>query len=178
MTEKKRRHGARAITEIGWREMAGLPDFRIAAVRAKVDTGARTSALHAVDLEVHEHSDYKTISFHVPLPGEPRDLRHTARLLDRRPIKNTGGIPQDRYVVGTTLVLGHRHWHIELSLADRENMEFDLLLGRTALRSHRFLINPGRSFLLGAPNVPGLEPRAETGPDVPLVLENASSHGA
>jgi hypothetical protein len=145
---------ARIMTEIGWREMAGLPDFEIAQVRAKVDTGARTSALHAVDLEVGELDGHPAVSFRLPLPGQTRGLRHTARLLDQRPIKNTGGVPEDRYVVETTLILGHRHWHIEVSLADRENMEFDLLLGRTALRGHGFLINPGRSFLAGPPTDP------------------------
>lgn len=139
------------MTEIGWREHVSLPDLGIATLRAKIDTGARTSALHAVDIEVFDQDGHAWVGFHVPLPGKPRWKRCTARLVDQRPIKNTGGIPEHRYVVETTLILGHRHWRIEVSLADREKMEFDLLLGRTAIRGRRMLINPGRSFLAGPP---------------------------
>ncbi len=140
------------MTEIGWREITSLPDLGILDLHAKIDTGARTSALHAVDIEVLDHEDGPKIGFHVPLPGAARSKRCVARLVDHREIKNTSGVPEHRYVIETTLVLGHRHWHIEVSLADRENMEFDLLLGRTAIRGRRFLVNPGRSFLAGPPD--------------------------
>jgi hypothetical protein len=141
----------RSKTEIGWREFVGLPDLGIAALRAKIDTGARTSALHAVDLEFFDHEASPQIEFHVPLPGQPRWKRCRAPVVDHRLIKNTSGVPENRYVVETTLVLGDRHWRIEVSLADREKMEFDLLLGRTAIRNRGLLINPSRSFLAGAP---------------------------
>ena len=153
MNKKPRLKRSAAMTEIGWREIASLPDLGIMDLHAKVDTGARTSALHAVDIEVLDEEDGPKVGFHVPLPGVPRAKRCVARLVDHREIKNTSGVPEHRYVIETTLVLGHRHWHIEVSLADRENMEFDLLLGRTAIRGRRFLINPGRSFLAGPPEV-------------------------
>ena len=151
MTKPLRRRLVRGMSEIGWREIVGLSDLGIAALRAKIDTGARTSALHAVDLEVYERDGVPWVEFHVPLPREPRRKRCATRIIDERKIKNTSGVAEFRYIVETTLVLGQRHWHIELSLADREKMEFDLILGRTAIRGRRLLVNPGRSFLAGPP---------------------------
>ena len=151
MTKPLRRRRIRGMAEIGWRETVGLSDLGIAALRAKIDTGARTSALHAVDLEVYERNGVRWVEFHVPLPGEPRWKRCATRIIDEREIKNTSGVPESRLIVETTLVLGQRHWRIELSLADREKMEFDLILGRTAIRGRRLLVNPGRSFLAGPP---------------------------
>lgn len=139
--------------EIGWREWIGLPDLGISQLRAKIDTGARTSALHAVDVSVFEDDGIRFVRFHVPLPGQPRNKRCTARIIDDRQIKNTSGVPEHRYVIETTLVLGNRHWRIEVSLADREKMEFDLILGRTAIRKHGLVVNPGSSYLLGAPQL-------------------------
>ena len=71
--------------------------------------------------------------------------------MGEREIKNTSGIPEMRYVVTTQLLIGRRHWRVEVSLANRANMEFVLILGRTALRDHELLVNPGRSFLTGVP---------------------------
>lgn len=137
--------------EIGWREWIGLPDLGIQSIKAKIDTGARTSALHAVGIEPFEKDGARWISFRVPRPGVPRSQRYEALVVDRRNIKNTSGVPALRYVIETTLLLGRRHWQIELSLADREKMEFDIILGRTAIRRHGLLVDPGRSFLAGPP---------------------------
>lgn len=142
---------ARTKTEIGWQEEVGLPRLGIPTIKAKIDSGARTSALHAVDLEPFERDGKDWIAFRVPLTGECEARVCRAPIADERPIKNTSGIPEDRYVIRTRLVLGNRHWRIELSLADRENMGFDLILGRTAIRRRGLLINPGRSFLTGCP---------------------------
>lgn len=139
--------------EIGWREMIGLPDLGISQLRAKIDTGARTSALHAIDVSVFDDDGIRFVRFHIPQPGEPRNKRCTARIVDDRLIKNTSGIPEHRYVIETTLVLANRHWRIEVSLADREKMEFDIILGRTAIRRHGLVVNPGSSFLLGTPQL-------------------------
>ena len=156
MTKKTFRRPRRRMTEIGWREMVGLPEFHIASLRAKIDTGARTSALHAVDLKRFERHGASWVEFHVPLPGQPRSKRSAAPIADERPIKNTSGVAEQRIIVETTLVLAKRHWRIEVSLADRENMEFDLILGRTALRGRRLLVNPGRSSLAGQPAYPAM----------------------
>lgn len=138
-------------TAIGWREIVGLPDLGINRLRAKIDTGARTSALHAVDLVPIERDGVPWIEFNVPLTGEPRTKRYAAPIADERAIKNTSGTPERRYVVKLVLVLGGRHWHIDVSLADREKMKFDMILGRTAIRGRRLLVDPGKSFLAGPP---------------------------
>jgi hypothetical protein len=135
------------ISEIGWREYVGLPDLGIPNIRAKIDTGARTSALHATRQRIIEQDDGPWVEFHVPVPGTPGSTRCRAKLVDRRHIKNTSGVPEERTVVRTRLVIDSRRWAVEISLADRENMGFDLILGRTAIRRHRILVNPGRSFL-------------------------------
>lgn len=145
-----RKKAGRPVTEIGWREFVDLPDLGISRFRAKIDTGARTSAIHATRQKIVAQDGADWVEFHVPVPGTPRTTRCRARLVEFRAIKNTSGIPEDRYVVETTLVLGGRRWPIEVSLADRENMGFDLILGRTAIRRRRLLVNPGKSYLLSS----------------------------
>ncbi len=140
--------------EIGWREWIALPGLGITALKAKIDTGARTSALHAIDHQPFTQSGEQWISFRVPLAILPADQRSTARIVDEREIKNTSGQPELRYIVETTLILGQQSWNIEVSLANRESMEFEVILGRTAIRRRRLLVNPGRSFLAGPPGVP------------------------
>jgi len=147
---KKRSHLAKT-REVGWREWIALPEFGIEQLKAKLDTGARTSALHAVDIETYTDGGDRHVAFRIPL-GEPDDWKRcTAVVLDEREIKNTSGRAERRLIIGTTLIMGRRRWHIEFSLADRKEMEFETILGRTALRRHGFLVNPGRSFLLGLP---------------------------
>ena len=136
---------------IGWREMVGLPQLGVSTLRAKIDTGARTSALHAIDLKPFEKDGVQWIEFHVAQPGQPRSRRCSARVIDERQIKNTSGVPEQRYVIETLLILGQRRWRMEVSLANREQMGFELILGRTAIRRRRLLVDPGRSFLAGPP---------------------------
>ncbi len=142
---------SKKTTIIGWRETVGLPELGIVRLRAKIDTGARTSALHAVDLVPIERDGIPWIEFNVPLAGEPRTKRYAAPIADEREIKNTSGKPERRYVIKLVLVMGNRHWHIDVSLADREKMKFDMILGRTAIRSRKLFVDPGKSFLLGPP---------------------------
>lgn len=136
---------------MGWREIVGLPDFNIANLRAKIDTGARTSAIHAENQERFERGGEKWVRFCFPSSNPAVDDLLEARVIDEREIKNTGGVPELRLIIRTTLLLGRHRWHIDVSLADRKKMEFDLILGRTAIRRHKILIDPGRSFLAGPP---------------------------
>ena len=136
---------------IGWREMVGFPELGIPTLKAKIDTGARTTALHAVDLTTIEINGETWMRFRVPDAGMPKDAYCQAKLVDERKIKNTSGVPELRYVIETLLVMGERHWRIEVSLADRQKMEFQAIIGRTAIRRHGLLVDPGRSFLAGAP---------------------------
>lgn len=153
MTIERTRSKKRTNSEvIGWRELVGLPEFGIPEMRAKIDTGARTSALHAEDQELFERAGAHWVRFTIPFPGQRRGTRVEALLLDARDIKNTSGVSERRLVVGTTLLLGRHCWHIDMSLADRKKMEFDLILGRTAIRGRKVLVDPGRSFLAGKPD--------------------------
>ncbi len=137
---------------IGWREHVGLPDFGIKEMRAKIDTGARTSALHAEDQELFDKDGANWVRFLVPVPGQKYLSMMEAPLLDMRDVKNTSGLPEQRFVVRTTLLLGRHRWHIDVSLADRLKMEFDLILGRTAIRGRDVLVDSGRSYLAGKPH--------------------------
>lgn len=136
---------------VGWRELVGLPDLGIIEMKAKIDTGARTSALHALDLKTEQENGEQWVSFRVPHLGEARTIRHRARVKDERLIKNTSGVPQLRYIIRSTIIIGNRKWQIDISLTDRNEMKHDLILGRTALRRHRLLVAPDKSYLAGKP---------------------------
>ncbi|HUG86357.1 MAG TPA: RimK/LysX family protein, partial [Euzebya sp.] len=115
-------------------------------VKAKVDTGARTSAIHVEDIVVPGD----TVAFDV-LPQQHDDARRTraeAPLLDMREIRSSSGEVQQRYVINTWAKLHRRRWQIELTLASRDEMGFRMLLGRSAVRG-RFLVDPGASYLSG-----------------------------
>ncbi len=137
---------------VGWRELVALPDLGITEVRAKIDTGARTSALHAKHIETFERDGMNHVRFHVPASRRHKAFKIETPVHDERAIKNTSGIPETRIVVKTLLVLGRHRWIVDVSLANREQMEFDLILGRTALRGRRLLVNPGKSFVAGSPH--------------------------
>lgn len=142
---------ARTPEVIGWRELVGLPDFGIGEMRAKIDTGARTSALYAVDKKLFRRGGVRWVGFSIPLAGHAKPEPVEAPVLDERSVKNTSGVPEMRLVVRTTLLIGRHRWHIDVSLADREKMEFDLILGRTAFHGRNLLVDPNHSYLLGPP---------------------------
>ena len=138
-------------TVIGWREHIRLPQFYIDSMPAKIDTGARTSALHAVDQELLDIDGTKWVEFMIPVHNRRTSKRLRAQFLEERDIKNTGGVPERRLIVQTRLQMGRRSWRIDVSLTNREKMEFDIILGRTAIRGHDILVDPGRSYVLGPP---------------------------
>ena len=156
-------------TTIGWREWVGLPRLGIRAIRAKIDTGARTTALHAVEIERFSHADGAAwLRFTVPAGDGHGTMRVEAPLVEERAVKNTSGVPDPRPVIRTTLTLDRRRWPIEVTLADRTEMGFDVILGRTAIRRRGILVDAGRSFLarppLGfVPPAPVAEEGEETG---------------
>ncbi|MGJ8530235.1 ATP-dependent zinc protease family protein [Maritalea sp.] len=132
---------------IGWREHIGLPNLGISRMAAKIDTGARTSALHAEEQELFERDGQRWVRFKAPkLKNHPACLIE-APLKSEREIKNTSGIAENRFVIRTLLMLGDHGWHIDVSLADRDAMTFDLIICRTALKGRKILVDPSRSFL-------------------------------
>ena len=135
---------------IGWREWVGLPDFGIPSIKAKVDTGARTSSLHADDVEEFERKGLTYVRFKVHPEQRTRreEIAVEALLKDRRYVRPSTGKRELRPVVVTTIQLLEQRLAIELTLTSRDAMGFRMLLGRQAVRD-RFVVDPGRSFLNG-----------------------------
>ncbi|HVE44847.1 MAG TPA: RimK/LysX family protein [Gammaproteobacteria bacterium] len=133
---------------IGWREWVSLPELGISEIKAKIDTGARTSALHAFALQPFRENGQDKIHFEIhPFQHDTQTItRCTATVVDKRLVTDSGGHQEERFVINTTLVIFGQNHTIEMTLTERENMLFRMLLGRSALR-RRFIINPARSFL-------------------------------
>ena len=134
---------------IGRREMVTLPELEL-SLCCKVDTGARTSALHAEDIETYEEGGHVWVSF-VTRGGGPNSPPHPVRmhLHDRRKVTSSNGQAQWRFVIRTHMQLGELDFPVELTLTDRSNMRHPMLLGRRAMR--RLLVAPGTAFLHGEP---------------------------
>jgi hypothetical protein len=144
-----------AATTIGWREWVALPELGVAAVKAKIDTGARSSSLHAWDVRIVEGTGRRSRVRFVLHPRQ-RDLTETveaeADLVAVRAVRSSNGEVENRPVIRTPLVLDGHRYAIELTLTRRDQMGFRMLLGRRALR-RRFVIDPGRSFVCGGSTV-------------------------
>ena len=132
---------------IGWREWAALPALGIPEMKVKVDTGARTSALHAYAIRIHD----SVASFRVhPMQRDSRTVVECrADVIDRREVRSSTGHPTLRPVIRTEIELFGDRWPVELTLVSRSRMGFRMLLGRQAIRG-RFVVDPGSSFLAGA----------------------------
>jgi len=136
---------------IGWREWVSLPELSIPAIKAKVDTGARTSALHAFSLVTFEDRGTQKVKFCIHPLQNRKDIVSccVADVIDRRKVVDSGGHSELRYVIRTQVRLGTRHlWSVEMTLTDRDTMRFRMLLGRSAIFD-RALINPGKSYMVG-----------------------------
>lgn len=133
---------------IGWRETAFLPDIDLTGFRTKIDTGARSSALHANNISEIEINGTPWVEFvpdHDMLEGA--DIR-ACPIHAMREVTNTSGIPERRYFIRTRLRLGEREAEIELSLTDRSGMLFPMIVGRTALTQLGLVVDPSRSWLV------------------------------
>jgi hypothetical protein len=136
---------------LGWREWLSLPELGIVAIRAKVDTGARSSALHVLDQECFRRDGVEIVRFLLDtgVPGATPQPAEAA-VLDRRHVTDSGDHRTERIFIRTRLRLAGIEWEAEVNLTQRRNMLFPMLLGRTALAG-RFLVDPASSFLQGDP---------------------------
>lgn len=125
-----------------------LPDLGMESIKAKVDTGARSSALHALDIHLIQHDDQKLVQFKVHPRQRDASLTIpvTATLVEQRLVRSSNGRAEMRPVIRTSVCLGDHCWPIDLTLTNRSMMGFRLLLGRQALRGH-YLVDSGKSFL-------------------------------
>jgi hypothetical protein len=136
---------------VGWREWVALPTLGVEAIKAKVDTGARSSALHAWDIE-DIGEDRLRFTIHPLQRDESLAVTTDARWVDEREVRSSNGEVETRPIIATDVVLFGQRFEVELSLSRRDEMGFRMLLGRRALR-RRFLVDPGRSFLGGGSTV-------------------------
>ena len=136
---------------IGWREWCALPELGISQIKAKIDTGAKTSALHAFFVEPFEEDGKQMVRFGVH-PLQKRvdiEIICSCPVKDFRQVSDSGGHKEMRYVIETPVRLGDRVWPIEMTLTNRDSMQFRMLLGRRAMKGMQVL--PDKSYLFGQP---------------------------
>lgn len=140
------------IVSLGWREWVALPDLGINHIKAKVDTGARTSCLHTFRTRPYTENGEHRVKFWVhPLQHSlDKVIECDAKVLDERSVTDSGGHKERRLVIATTLRVGCHSWPIEMTLTNRDSMRFRMLIGRTAMAG-RARVSPEASYLAGQP---------------------------
>jgi len=148
----KSRDSGKQLSIIGWREWVGLPDLGIKAIKAKVDTGARSSSLHAFDVKEFDRNGERWVRFsiHPEQRSTSKTVITESKIFDVRSVRSSSGKATIRPVIMAEITLLGLTWPVELTLANRDEMGFRMLLGREAFRK-RFLVDAGKSFLGGRP---------------------------
>lgn len=136
------------LPAVGWREWLALPSLGISRIKAKVDTGARTSAIHAFDLELYEtEAEEKRVRFKVhPIQGDLETMIECDEIVsEHRSVRDSSGQEEIRPFITIPVTLGPHTWEIEASLTNRDNMKFRMLLGRAAIKN-RFVVDSSSSY--------------------------------
>lgn len=158
--------------QVGWREWFSLPELGIERIKAKIDTGARTSALHTFFVEPYVENDRQMVRFGVR-PLQKRNnvwMDCSCPVHDYREVCDSGGHREMRYVIYTPVQLGERIWPIEITLTNRDTMKFRMLLGRSAMEG--MIVSPDQSYLFGRPRrdqLKGTEQSSPVGPKSSLI---------
>lgn len=136
---------------IGWKEWFELPCLGLPAIKGKIDTGAKTSSLHAFNIENFYLEDVEYVRFEVhPLQKNKKLTRPcVARVVDRRMVSDSSGKKEKRFVIKSDLKIGEHKFRVELTLANRDSMAFRMLLGREAVKQAKMLVDVSKSFLQG-----------------------------
>ena len=145
-------------TTIGWREWVAMPELGLDAIKAKVDTGARTSAIHAFSVIPFEQEGTAYVRFRVH-PLQRRDdieVECVAKVVDQRMVTDSGGHVEERFVIEAPIQLANEQWPVEITLTNRDTMGFRMLLGRTAIRG-RFIVDPAKSYMVSEPPPQAIE---------------------
>jgi len=144
---------SRSFPVLGWNEWIALPDLNVPRIKCKVDTGARTSALHAFYVEEFEENLVRRVRFglHPDQAGTSREIHCTADVIDRRNVTDSGGHTESRIVIQSSIVIGNLTWPIEITLTNRDTMRYRMLLGRAAIEDN-FVVDAGASCLMGEPS--------------------------
>ncbi|MBE0358258.1 ATP-dependent zinc protease family protein [Pseudoalteromonas aliena] len=134
---------------VGWREWLSLPELGIDRIKAKIDTGARTSCIHAINIKEYEVNGEKWVKFTAqPLQeDEQTQVTCNVKVKKKKYVTSSGGQRELRYFIETTLHAGNDSWPIEITLTKRSTMKFRMLLGRTAMEN-RIVVDPALSHLL------------------------------
>ena len=135
---------------MGWREWVCLPELGLPPIKAKVDTGARTSCLHAFEVRPFKENGLQRVEFKIHPKQRNTQQQATCRadVLDKRVVTDSGGHKEDRWVILTTLNIGGHQWPIDVTLSSRDDMRFRMLLGRNAIK-RLALVDSARSYLVG-----------------------------
>ena len=143
---------------LGSEEWCTFPELGIPTIKARVDSGAKTSALHAINIAPFIKNDTNWVKFDInPIQNNLKTVIHCeARLVDKRIVKRSSGFREQRYVIQTNLEIGESKWPIEMTLTNRDSMGFRMLLGREAM-SGRVLVDPEQKYLLGQPSSDSLK---------------------
>jgi ribosomal protein S6--L-glutamate ligase len=136
---------------IGWKEWFSLDCLGLPSIKGKIDTGAKTSSLHAFNIESFYIEDVEYVKFEIHPLQKNKQLSRTcvARVIDRRMVCDSGGKKEKRFVIKSDLYIGKTKVRIELTLANRDSMAFRMLLGREAIKQAKMLVDPSKSFVQG-----------------------------
>lgn len=137
----------RELKIIGWREWVSLPDLKIENIKAKVDSGARTSSIHAFDINIYKRGENSFVNFiiHSEQRSSKKEVKCRAKILEFRKVKSSNGQVELRPVIITSVRLLDETWQVEMTLTNRDDMGFRMLLGRESIRK-KFLIDTGKSY--------------------------------